>query len=101
MPMITLTGEQLEQAMCEYLNNATVSALLARVARAVDTAKTGDPLFDDISRKASRQLGRMSEYVGAKEDSAAAIPPCAASMGCLCAAHARGAPASSVCNATE
>lgn len=29
------------------------------------------------------------------------IPPCAASMGCLCAAHARGVSATSECNTTE
>ena len=29
------------------------------------------------------------------------LPPCAQSMGCLCAAHARGAAATEACNATE
>jgi hypothetical protein len=29
------------------------------------------------------------------------LPACAASMGCLCAGHARGAPASAVCDTTE
>lgn len=30
-----------------------------------------------------------------------AIPPCAASMGCLCAGHARGNPASVPCDTSE
>lgn len=29
------------------------------------------------------------------------IPPCAAAMGCLCAGHARGDPASAECNTDE
>lgn len=29
------------------------------------------------------------------------IPPCAASMGCLCAGHARGNPASDACDTSE
>jgi hypothetical protein len=29
------------------------------------------------------------------------VPPCAAAMGCLCAHHARGYPASEACNADE
>lgn len=33
--------------------------------------------------------------------SRAATPPCAASMGCLCAGHARGNPATAPCDTSE
>ena len=42
----------------------------------------------------------LSTLKGAPE-SEEEIPPCAASMGCLCAGHARGNPADAACDTTE
>lgn len=57
---------------------ATVAAEMALTARA---ALAGE--WAGIARRAAR------------------VPPCAASMGCLCAGHARGNPADDACDTSE
>lgn len=62
---------------------------------AIEVAVYGEPQ----GLSASRTLAAAGEIV----DNALAreTPPCAASMGCLCAGHARGNPASTLCDTSE
>ena len=43
---------------------------------------------------------RRAAYL-AREAARAALPPCAASMGCLCAGHARGTASTVACDTSE
>lgn len=55
---------------------------------------------NDLARQVGFQADRLQLEINAHAERAN-LPPCAASMGCLCAGHARGDDASAPCDTTE
>lgn len=124
MPMIQLSREQFIAATEERLKDANVSVVLTNLSAAfMRFAEMHDGRADyypELAGVVAGHLAEMAKTAGEVEDGSASVKParkrlprkafmanakllpaCAAMMGCLCAAHARGAPASSVCDATE
>jgi hypothetical protein len=124
MPQVKLDARQLVDAIEERLSEACPSVVLANFAAAFERytnrySERAD-MFPELTGVVAGHLREMADTARKVESgdasvkpkrarlprkafraNAKALPPCAAMMGCLCAAHARGAPASSVCDATE
>lgn len=69
----------------------------------LDSHRMSNTLHTGVASKAETWIRavKAGQVCVARETSPAPIPPCAASMGCLCAGHARGNAVSEVCDTSE
>lgn len=69
----------------------------ARLNQLLDRIADGDLMTPKESEEARALMGKM----GAAKKDIKSIPPCAVSMACLCAGHARGDDPSDACDTKE